>query len=178
MKVFGIAGYSGSGKTTLLVRLLPLIIARGHSVSTLKHAHHTFEIDQPGKDSHSHRQAGATEVVIASARRWALIHEIDTERKPQPEPEPSVEELLAHMTPVDLLLIEGFKDGPHAKLEVHREATGKPLLQPDDRNIVAIASDLELETTRDLQVPLLSLDDTAAIADFVLAHCGLNEARA
>jgi molybdopterin-guanine dinucleotide biosynthesis protein B len=172
MKVFGIAGYSGSGKTTLLVRLLPLIIARGLSVSTLKHAHHTFEIDQPGKDSHSHRQAGATEVMIASAQRWALIHDIEA------EPEPSVEELQAHMTPVDLLLIEGFKDGPHAKLEVHREATGKPLLQPDDRHIVAIASDTEIEASRDIPVPRLALDDTAAIADFVLAHCGLDGARA
>jgi molybdopterin-guanine dinucleotide biosynthesis protein B len=176
MKVFGIAGYSGSGKTTLLVRLLPLIIARGLSVSTLKHAHHTFEIDRPGKDSHSHRQAGATEVMIASARRWALIHEIPSD--PDRGPEPSVEELVAHMTPVDLLLIEGFKDGPHAKLEVHREATGKPLLQPDDRHIVAIASDIDLEASRDIPVPRLALDDTAAIADFVLAHCGLDGARA
>jgi molybdopterin-guanine dinucleotide biosynthesis protein B len=174
MKVFGIAGYSGSGKTTLLVRLLPLIVARGLSVSTLKHAHHTFEIDQPGKDSHDHRLAGATEVMIASARRWALIHEIE----PGPGPDPSVADLLAHMTPVDLLLIEGFKDGPHAKLEVHRSATGKPLLQPDDRNIVAIASDADIGATSGIQIPLLALEDTAAIADFVLAHCGLDEARA
>ena len=166
MKVFGIAGYSGSGKTTLLVRLLPLIIARGLSVSTLKHAHHTFEIDQPGKDSHDHRLAGATEVMIASARRWALIHEIE----PGPGPDPSVADLLAHMTPVDLLLIEGFKTYPHAKLEVHRPAFGKALIGGDDPSVVAIASDQPLDG---VAVPVLDLNDIPAIADFIVGYCQL-----
>ena len=164
MRVFGLVGYSGSGKTTLLVRLIPEIVRRGVTVSTMKHAHHGFDVDQPGKDSYEHRQAGATEVLVSSARRWALMHE----NRGRAEPGPA--ELMRHLSPVDLLLIEGFKREAHEKLEVFRAATGKPLLARDDRTIVAVASDGPLP---DLSVPLLDLNDAAAIADFILARCGL-----
>ncbi len=164
MKVFGLAGGSGSGKTTLMTRLIPEIAARGVTVSTMKHAHHNFEMDQEGKDSFEHRRAGATEVLITSARRWALMHEL------RADPEPPMAELIAHMTPVDLLLIEGFKRADHEKLEVHRPAIGKPLLCAADPQIVAVASDAPLD---DLAVPRLDLNDIPAIADFVLARCGL-----
>jgi molybdopterin-guanine dinucleotide biosynthesis adapter protein len=164
MKVFGLAGWSGSGKTTLLVRLLPLLVGQGVRVSTVKHAHHSFEVDQPGKDSYRHREAGATEVVVSSARRWALIHEL------RDEPEPSLGELLQRMTPVDLVLVEGFKRYPHDKLEVCRVANQKPPLHVDDPRVVAIASDSELP---DAKVPVLDLDDVPGIAAFILRHCGL-----
>lgn len=164
MKIFGIVGWSGSGKTTLLVRLIPALIARGITVSTMKHAHHEFDIDKPGKDSHQHRVAGATEVMVASARRWALMHEL------RERPEPTPEELMAHMSPVDLLLIEGFKRHPHAKLEVHRPALGKTLLCAEDRHIVAVASDAPVPGA---DVPVLDLDDVERIADFIVDHCGL-----
>ncbi len=164
MKVLGLAGWSGAGKTTLVARLLPELIGRGLTVSTLKHAHHSFDVDQPGKDSHAHRMAGATEVMVASAQRWALMHEH------RGAPEPAVADLIRHMTHVDLLLIEGFKRETHDKLEIYRHANGKPLLHPDDPHIVAIASDVPLPG---LPLPRLALDDTAAIADFVVAHCGL-----
>jgi molybdopterin-guanine dinucleotide biosynthesis adapter protein len=165
MKIFGLAGWSGSGKTSLLARLIPELIGRGLSVSTMKHAHHAFDVDQPGKDSHTHRQAGATEVLVASASRWALIHEH------RGAPEPSGAELMKRMTPVDLLLVEGFKREPHDKLEIHRAAVGKPPLFPDDPHIVAVASDARLDTGGR---PLLDLADTSAIADFIVAHCGLS----
>ncbi|MDJ0893715.1 MAG: molybdopterin-guanine dinucleotide biosynthesis protein B [Alphaproteobacteria bacterium] len=168
MKVFGLAGWSGSGKTTLMTRLLPELVGRGVTVSTMKHAHHDFDVDQPGKDSYQHRQAGATEVMVTSANRWALMHEL----RGAPEPDP--EELMRTMTPVDLLLIEGFKGYGHDKLEVHRPANGKPALYPDDPQIVAVASDAPLD---DATVPVLDLNDIAAIADFVLNHCGLGSAR-
>jgi molybdopterin-guanine dinucleotide biosynthesis adapter protein len=164
MKVFGLAGWSGSGKTTLVTKLLPELIGRGLTVSTMKHAHHGFDVDQPGKDSYAHRSAGATEVLVASANRWALMHEH------RGAPEPTAAELMQHMTPVDLLLVEGFKREPHPKLEVYRVANGKPLLHPDDPHIVAVASDAPLVGIR---LPLLSLDDVPAIADFIIAHCGL-----
>ena len=135
MRVIGFAGWSGSGKTTLIVKLIPALIARGLSVSTLKHAHHSLEIDRPGKDSYLHREAGAREVLVASARRWALMHEL------RDEDEPHLADLLPRLSDVDLIIVEGFKSEAHAKIEVHREAIGKPLLFPDDRNIVAIASD-------------------------------------
>lgn len=167
MRVFGLAGWSGSGKTTLLVRLLPELIARGLSVSTLKHAHHTFDVDQPGKDSWRHRDAGATEVMIASERRWALIHEH------RGAPEPALDELVRRMTPVDLLLVEGFKRQAHAKLEVHRAATGKPLLCTDDPHIVAIASDAPIAN---LAVPRFALDDVPAIARFIVDLFGFEAA--
>jgi len=163
MRVFGLAGWSGSGKTTLLTRLIPELIGRGLTVSTIKHAHHEFDIDKPGKDSWLHRQAGAREVMVASSRRFALMHELrDT-------PEPSLDELVTRMAPVDLLLVEGFKAHPHPKLEVHRPSVGKPLLYPDDAHIVGIASDIDLAAP----LPVLPLDAIAAIADFILGRSGL-----
>ncbi len=165
--MFGLAGWSGSGKTTLVTRLLPELIRRGLTVSTLKHAHHAFDVDQPGKDSWRHREAGATEVMVSSANRWALMHE------PRGAPEATLEELIRHMTPVDLLLVEGFKDQPHPKLEVHRPSLGKPLLCRDNPHIVAVASDTPIAG---LAVPLLALDDVAAIAGFILAHFRLEAA--
>ena len=163
-KIFGLAGWSGSGKTTLMTRLLPEIVGRGYSVSTMKHAHHAFDVDKPGKDSYEHREAGATEVMVSSANRWALMHEH------RGQPEPSAAELVKQMSPVDLILIEGFKKEDHEKLEIHRPNVGKPLLQPDDPKIVAVASDEALEG---LPVPRLDLNDIAGLADFILAHCGL-----
>ncbi|MFM8679645.1 MAG: molybdopterin-guanine dinucleotide biosynthesis protein B [Alphaproteobacteria bacterium] len=168
MKVFGLAGWSGSGKTTLLVRLMPALVARGISVSTIKHAHHGFDVDRPGKDSHAHRLAGAREVMVSSANRFALMHAL------RGAPEPTVEELVARMSPVDLLLIEGFKHHAHDKLEVHRPALGKPLLAAGDPRVVAVASVARLEG---LSVPVLPLDDVEAIAGFVLARCDLVPAR-
>ena len=158
MRVIGLAGWSGSGKTTLLAKVLPVLIARGRTVSTLKHAHHNFDVDQPGKDSHTHRLAGAHEVLISSARRWALMHEL------RGATEPTLRELVARLSPVDLVVVEGFKAAAHAKLEVHRKAVGKPLLYPNDPNIVAIASDLGA-----VNVPLrsASLDDVEAIAELL-----------
>ncbi len=163
-KIFGLAGWSGSGKTTLMRVLIPALVGRGLRVSTLKHAHHNFDIDKPGKDSYEHRQAGATQVMVASAHRWALMHEL------RDEPEPDSAGLIAHMAPVDLLLIEGFKTETHDKLEIHRPALGKPALYPGDPHIVAVASDGEIA---DLRLPRLDLNDAEAIADFVMAHCGL-----
>ena len=158
MRLIGLAGWSGSGKTTLLAKLLPALIARGRSVSTLKHAHHAFDIDQPGKDSHTHRVAGAREVLISSARRWALMHELRTEA------EPTLAELVPHLSPVDLVIVEGFKTQTHAKVEVHRSAIGKPLLFPGDPNIVAIVSD---HRPPNVQLPFANLDDIEAIAELV-----------
>src|SRR5205085_8197690 len=125
MRIIGLAGWSGSGKTTLIAKVIPRLVARGLTVSTLKHAHHGFDVDQPGKDSHTHRMAGATEVLVASERRWALVHELRQER------EPALAELLRKLSPVDLVLIEGYKRAPHPKLEVHRAAVGAALLAPD-----------------------------------------------
>lgn len=164
MRIFGLAGWSGSGKTTLVAKLLPALTAKGIRVSTMKHAHHEFDLDTPGKDSWVHRQSGATEVAIVSSKRYAILHEL------RGAPEPSIEELLPRLAPVDLLLIEGFKRHAHAKLEVHRPTVGKPLLAPDDPHIVAVASDAEIPG---LEVPRLDLNDTDAIADFVLRHTGL-----
>ncbi len=161
--IFGLAGWSGSGKTTLMVRLLPALVGRGISVSTMKHAHHGFEIDTPGKDSFEHRRAGAAEVLVVGGKRWALMHEN------QGAGEPTVEDLIRHMTPVDLLLIEGFKHHDHPKLEVYRAATGKPLLCREDKRIVAVACD---STIDGLPVPILDLNDVGAIADFVVDYCG------
>src|SRR5438067_13911551 len=126
MRIIGLAGWSGSGKTTLLAKVIPRIVARGLEVSTLKHAHHGFDVDQPGKDSHTHRMAGASEVLVSSASRWALVHEL------RGAPEPALEALLAKLAPVDLVVVEGFKHGTHRKLEVYRAALGKPPLHPDD----------------------------------------------
>ena len=158
MRLIGLAGFSGSGKTTLLVKLLPILIARGRSVSTLKHAHHAFDVDQPGKDSYRHRLAGAREVLISSQRRWALLHELHTEA------EPTLAELVPCLSPVDLVIVEGFKAESHAKLEVHREAVGKPLLYPDDSHIVALASD---RRPQGLELPFADLNDVEAVAELV-----------
>ncbi|MCC6777227.1 MAG: molybdopterin-guanine dinucleotide biosynthesis protein B [Hyphomicrobiales bacterium] len=161
MRIIGLAGWSGSGKTTLLVKVIPRLVARGLTVSTLKHAHHSFDIDHPGKDSHSHRIAGATEVLVGSQKRWALVHEL------RAEPEPALSELVALLSPVDLVLVEGYKRAAHPKLEVHRVAVGKPLLHPDDPAVVAIASDQPLPSAR---VPVVDLDDVERIADLLIRH--------
>lgn len=163
MRIFGLAGWSGSGKTTLMTALIPELVARGITVSTLKHAHHAFDVDQPGKDSWRHRQAGASEVMVVSERRWALMHEL------RGAPEPGLDELAARITPVDLLLVEGFKHHPHPKIEIYRPTLGKPPLYPDDRYVVAIASDEELPG---LALPWLPLCDPAVVADFILQHDG------
>ncbi len=168
MKRFGIAGWSGSGKTTLVRRLLPEFIGRGLTVSTVKHAHHDFDVDRPGKDSFEHRAAGAKEVMVASSVRWALMHE------GRGEAEPSLDDLVRRMTPVDLILIEGFKSERYQKLEVHRPSLGKPLLCTEDADVVALASDAEVDGTG---LPVLDLDDVTAIADFIVDHCGLATAR-
>lgn len=165
MKIFGLAGWSGAGKTTLVARLLPVLIVRGISVSTVKHAHESFDIDKPGKDSHTHRMAGAREVMISSVNRWALIHEHRN------EPEPGLDEIIRVMAPVDLLIVEGFKRHAHDKLEIHRAANGKPFLFPGDPHIVAIASDGG--PVPGANRPLLDLNDTDAIAAFILRHTGL-----
>ena len=167
MRIFGLAGWSGSGKTTLMMSLIPELVARGLTVSTLKHAHEGFDLDQPGKDSWRHREAGASEVMISSSNRWALMHEH------RGAAEPPLSALLHHMSPVDLVLVEGFKGETHAKLEVHRTVIGKPLLCHDDQNIVAIACDAPLAG---LRIPVLALDDVPAIAAFILDHCRLKAA--
>ena len=164
MRIFGLAGWSGSGKTTLMTRLIPEFVARGVSVSTIKHAHHSFDIDQPGKDSWRHRQAGAQEVMVASAHRWALMREL------RGAAEPSLDELIDRMGRVDLVVVEGFKRHAHPKIEVYRRTLGKPLLHPHDPHIVAIAAD---EMLPKFSVPSLPLSDPRAIADFVLRHEGI-----
>ena len=153
MKVIGLAGWSGAGKTTLLARVIPHLLGQGLRVSVIKHAHHSFDVDVPGKDSWVHRQSGAAEVLVSSGRRWALMHEL------RGAPEPRLPELLKRMSPVDLVIVEGFKSEPHRKIEVHRAANGKPMLFPDDPGIVGIATDAELKTT----LPVAHLDDIPAI---------------
>jgi molybdopterin-guanine dinucleotide biosynthesis protein B len=160
-RIIGLAGWSGSGKTTLIKKLIPHLLARGLKVSTLKHAHHGFDLDQPGKDSFFHRAAGATEVVISSAKRWAILHEL------REEPEWDLPALVAKMSPVDLVLIEGFKRDPFPKLEIHRAENGKPLIHPDDPHIVAVASDSALPASN---VPVVDLNDVDAIAELLLRH--------
>jgi molybdopterin-guanine dinucleotide biosynthesis protein B len=158
MKVFGFAGWSGSGKTTLIEQLIPRFVKRGLGVSLIKHAHHTFDVDQPGKDSYRHRHAGASEILVTSSRRWVLMHELRGAH------EPPFEEQLKRMSPCDLLLVEGFKFAPIPKLEVWRAETGEPLLHPNDPHIVAVASDAKVET----KLPLLDLNDVDGIASFIL----------
>jgi molybdopterin-guanine dinucleotide biosynthesis protein B len=164
MKIFGLAGWSGSGKTTLLVKLIPELVRRGLSVSTIKHAHHAFDVDKPGKDSYEHRRAGATEVMVSSSQRFALMHEL------RGTAEPGLDELVHRMAPVDLLLVEGFKAHAHDKLEIHRPVLGKSLLCIDDPHIVAVASDVPLTG---IKLPRLDVADVPAIANFIIAHCGL-----
>jgi molybdopterin-guanine dinucleotide biosynthesis protein B len=163
MKIFGFAGYSGSGKTTLIEQLIPLITARGVEVSLIKHAHHTFDVDQPGKDSHRHRVAGCSEVLITSSRRWALIHEL------RGAPEPDLAEQVKHLSPCDLLLVEGYKRERIPKLEVYRAQIGEPLIHPHDENVVAIAADSTLDTA----LPQFDLNAPAPIARFILEYLGL-----
>lgn len=161
MRIVGLAGWSGSGKTTLVTKVIPVLVRRGLKVATVKHAHHAFDIDQPGKDSWLHRQAGASEVAIVSSRRWAIVHEL------RQDPEPSLADMLAKLSPVDLVIVEGFKRHRHPKLEVFRPSVGQPLLQPEDDCIVAIATDMPLPQAT---VPVLMLDDIAGIADVLQAE--------
>jgi molybdopterin-guanine dinucleotide biosynthesis adapter protein len=161
MRVIGLAGWSGSGKTTLITKVIPVLIGRGLKVATIKHAHHEFDIDRPGKDSWLHREAGASEVVVSSGRRWALVHEL------RGDPEPPLVELLAKLSPADLVIVEGFKRHAHPKLEVYRTVVGKPLIYPEDDCIVAIAADAPLPRA---QLPVLMLDDIEAIANVLLAE--------
>ena len=154
MRIFGLAGWSGSGKTTLITGLIPELLARGVTVSTVKHAHHAFDIDRPGKDSWRHREAGACEVMVASERRWALMHELRGTR------EPRLPELLTKLSRVDLVIVEGYKSEPHRKIEVHRAANGKPFLFPDDPGIAGIVCDGTVET----DLPTAHLEDIAGVA--------------
>ena len=154
MKVIGLAGWSGAGKTTLLSRVIPYLLGRGLRVSVIKHAHHEFDVDVPGKDSWRHRQAGAEEVLVSSAHRWALMHELRGAR------EPHLPDLLKKLSRVDLVIVEGYKSEPHRKIEVHRAANGKPFLYPDDPAIASIASDVAVETV----LPTARLDDIPAVA--------------
>ena len=165
MKTFGFAGWSGSGKTTLIEQLIPRFVQHGLRVSLIKHAHHTFDVDQPGKDSYRHRHAGASEILVTSSRRWVLMHEL------RGAPEPSFEQQVKQVSPCDLLLVEGFKHAPIPKLEVWRAETGEPLLHPNDPHIVAVASDAPVQT----RLPVLDLNDDAAIAAFVLSHLERHE---
>jgi molybdopterin-guanine dinucleotide biosynthesis adapter protein len=157
MKVIGIAGWSGAGKTTLISRVIPYLRQQGLRVSVIKHAHHEFDVDVPGKDSWVHRQSGAEEVLVSSANRWALMHEL------RGAAEPALPELLKKMSPVDLVVIEGFKSEPHRKIEVHRTANGKPPLFPGDPAIAGIATDAAIETT----LPVANLDDIPAVAEMM-----------
>jgi molybdopterin-guanine dinucleotide biosynthesis protein B len=162
-QVFGFAGWSASGKTTLIEQLIPRFIAQGLTVSLIKHAHHAFDLDQPGKDSFRHREAGCREVLVTSATRWALQHEL------RGQPELTLEEALQRLSPCDLALVEGFKSSAIAKLEVYREEVGKPLLHPRDPKIVAVATDGPLKST----LPVLPLGDPDVVATFILGHLGL-----
>ena len=162
MKVFGFAGWSGSGKTTVIEQLIPRFTRAGLTVSLIKHAHHSFDIDQPGKDSYRHREAGSKEVLVSSEKRWVIMHELHGDA------EPGLDALIERMSPCDLLLVEGYKRYPMPKLEIYRGANGKPLLHPEDPTIVAIAADVPLET----ELPRFRLDDYDRIAEFILVHNG------
>lgn len=164
MKTFGIVGWKNSGKTTLVARLVTELKSRGYSVSTMKHAHHAFDLDQPGRDTYQHREAGAQEVVISSGKRWALMHEL------QGDNPYSLDDLLAKMKPVDIILIEGFKSEPHPKIETHRAVSELPLVSTTNETIVAVASDVAVDTQG---LKRLDLNDTKAIADFIVAEIGL-----
>ncbi len=165
MKPFCITGYSGSGKTTLLEGLIPLMVKRGLKVSLIKHTHHNFDVDRPGKDSYRLREAGCTEVMLLSNTRWALMHEL------RGEPEPDLSAQLELLSPCDLVLVEGYKQAPLPKIEVHRPALGKPLIYPDEGgHIVAVASSDSLT----LPIPCLPLHDHAQVADFILNYLGLS----
>jgi len=163
MKLIGFAGWSGSGKTTLVEQVIALLEARGLVVSLIKHAHHEFDIDYPGKDSHRHRHAGCREVLVTSANRWAVMHEL------RGRPELTLDEALSQLSPCDLVLVEGFKHAPIPKIEIYRPAIGKPALYPDDPHVIAVASDVQLDTA----LPQLDLNDPAAIVAFLLTKLAL-----
>ncbi|WP_037316627.1 molybdopterin-guanine dinucleotide biosynthesis protein B [Ruegeria halocynthiae] len=163
MKVYGVTGWKNAGKTGLMERLVTEITGRGLTVSTLKHAHHSVDVDQPGTDSHRHRVAGASEVLLASGQRVAIMQEL------RGAPEPSLDSLLARLSPVDLVLIEGFKREAHSKIEAFRIEAGNPLIAPENDTVRAVASDTPL----DLSIPVFDLDDTSGIADFILQEVGL-----
>jgi molybdopterin-guanine dinucleotide biosynthesis adapter protein len=163
--VFGFAGYSGVGKTTLIEQLLPRFVLHGLKVALIKHAHHNFDIDKPGKDSFRHREAGATEVLVTSDKRWVLMHEL------RDEPEPNLEEQLKLFSPHDLILVEGYKKAAIPKLELHRPSIGRPILHTEDPHIVAIATDAPLTT----HLPQLDINNPEQIAQFVIAHMGLSD---
>jgi molybdopterin-guanine dinucleotide biosynthesis protein B len=161
MRIVGLAGWSGSGKTTLVTRVIPVLVKRGLKIATVKHAHHDFDLDLPGKDSWLHREAGASEVAIVSDRRWAVVHELGEES------EPPLSDILAKLSAVDLVIVEGFKRHAHPKLEIYRAAVGKPFLHPDDNCIVAIASDAPIAAA---PLPVVMLDDVERIADVLAAE--------
>ncbi|HEX3097081.1 MAG TPA: molybdopterin-guanine dinucleotide biosynthesis protein B [Usitatibacter sp.] len=167
MKVIGIAGFSGSGKTTLIEKVVPLLVAEGLRVSLVKHAHHEFDVDQPGKDSYRHRHAGCTEVLVSSSRRWAIMHEL------RGAPEPGLQEQLRHLSPCDVVIVEGYKSEPIPKIEVHRKGAGAPLLHPGDPHVVAVATDEPLDT----RLPQIDLADAAGVARFIVEHLGFARAR-
>lgn len=160
MRILGFAGWSGAGKTTLLAKVIPRLVARGFTVSTVKHAHHGFDVDTPGKDSHTHRTAGATEVLVASGKRWALMHELRAAN------EPTVYDLLQKMSPVDFVLIEGFKSALHARIEVFRREVGKPPFHPENPHVAGIVSDTPFPHAG---VPVVDIDDIEAVVELVLA---------
>src|SRR5271165_5364217 len=166
-RVFGFAGWSGSGKTTLIEQLIPRFIAQGLTVSLVKHAHHEFDLEQPGKDSFRHREAGCLEVLVTSATRWALQHEL------RGRPELSLDQALRQLSACDLALVEGFKAAPIAKLEVYRAGVGKPLLHPHDRHVIAVASDAPVASP----LPMLPLGDPDVVATFILRHLGFEGPR-
>ena len=167
MKTLGIAGYSGSGKTTLIEKVIPVLVREGLRVSLIKHAHHEFDVDQPGKDSYRHRHAGCSEVLVSSSKRWALMHEL------RGAAEPSLDDQLAQLSPCDLVIVEGYKSEPIPKVEVHRRASHTPLLYPQDPHVVAVATDEPLDTA----LPQLSVDDAEAVARFIVQYLGLHRAR-
>jgi molybdopterin-guanine dinucleotide biosynthesis protein B len=167
MKVIGIAGFSGSGKTTLIEKVIPVLVRAGLRVSLVKHAHHEFDVDQPGKDSYRHRHAGCTEVLVSSSNRWALMHEL------RGAAEPALAEQLKHLSPCDVVIVEGYKHEAIPKLEVHRRDAQAPMLFPKDANVVAVATDEPLDT----KLPQLPIDDAEAVARFIVHYLGLDRAR-
>ncbi len=164
MKVFGIVGWKNSGKTTLVARLVTDLKSRGFSVSTMKHAHHAFDLDQPGRDTYKHREAGAQEVVISSGKRWAIMHEL------QRDENYTLDDLLVKMQPVDIVLVEGFKSNAHPKIETHRSQSEMPLVSAENKTIIAVASDCDVDTNG---LPCLNLNDVPAVADYIIAQTGL-----
>lgn len=163
-KVIGFAGFSGSGKTTLLEKVIPLLTAQGLRIAVIKHAHHKFDIDKPGKDSFRHREAGAAEVMVVSGYRWALMHELVNEA------EPSLQDLCSRLSPCDLVLVEGYKYSEIPKFEVHRSVTGHPHLYPDDKNIIALVTDAR----SDISLPQLDVNQPQQVADFILKYFSLD----